>query len=57
MRMLSNSMAKTITALALSKALEEGFKERDKFVKDPEFAALQEDKEFKLILASEHKAL
>ncbi len=41
----------------IRKALEEGFKERDKFVKEPEFAALQENLEFKEILAMEHKTL
>ena len=29
--------------LYIRKALEEGFKERDKFLKEPEFAALQDD--------------
>ena len=43
--------------LYVRKAIEEGFKERDKFVKDPEFAALQENMEFKEILAMEHKTL
>ena len=41
----------------IRKALEEGFKERDKFLKDPEFATLQENVEFKQILAMEHKTL
>jgi tetratricopeptide (TPR) repeat protein len=41
----------------IRKALEEGFKERDKFLKDPEFAALQENQEFKEILAMEHRTL
>jgi tetratricopeptide (TPR) repeat protein len=41
----------------IRKALEEGFKDRDKFVKEPEFAALQENMEFKEILAMEHKVL
>jgi tetratricopeptide (TPR) repeat protein len=41
----------------IRKSLEEGFKERDKFLKDPEFAALQENLEFKQILAAEHKTL
>lgn len=48
------------TELALQyirKALEEGFKEREKFMKDPEFATLRENVEFKQILAMEHKAL
>jgi tetratricopeptide (TPR) repeat protein len=41
----------------IRKSLEEGFKEREKFLKDPEFASLQENVEFKQILAMEHKAL
>jgi len=41
----------------IRKALEEGFKEREKFVKEPEFAALQEDPEFKILMASEQKVL
>jgi tetratricopeptide (TPR) repeat protein len=41
----------------IRKALEEGFKEREKFLKEPEFAALQENLEFKQILAMEHKTL
>jgi hypothetical protein len=41
----------------IRKSLEEGFKEREKFLKDPEFASLQENVEFKQILAMEHKTL
>jgi len=41
----------------IRKALEEGFKEKEKFLKDPEFAALQENQEFKQILAMEHRTL
>jgi len=41
----------------IRKALEEGFKEREKFTKDPEFASLQENLEFKQILAMEHRTL
>jgi tetratricopeptide (TPR) repeat protein len=41
----------------IRKALEEGFKEREKFVKDPEFAILQDDREFLQIMASEPKVL
>jgi tetratricopeptide (TPR) repeat protein len=58
-------MAKTyakagMTDLALvyiRKALEEGFKEREKFVKDPEFATLKDNPEFKLLIATEQKVL
>ena len=38
-------------------SLEEGFKERDKYVKEPEFAALQENDDFKKLLAMEHRTL
>jgi tetratricopeptide (TPR) repeat protein len=58
-------MAKTyakagMTDLALSyirKALEEGFKDREKFTKDPEFATLKDNPEFKQLLAAEQKVL
>ena len=43
--------------LYIRKALEEGFKDREKFVKDPEFAALQDDPEFKLLMTAEQKVL
>jgi len=48
------------TELALQcirKALEEGFKERNKFVQDPEFVKLQELPEFKEIMAQEPRVL
>jgi tetratricopeptide (TPR) repeat protein len=38
-------------------ALEEGFKEKEKFLKDPEFANLQDDEEFKKIMTAETKTL
>ncbi len=41
----------------LRKALEEGFKERDKLNKDPEFAGIRETPEFKQLLASEPRVL
>jgi pentatricopeptide repeat protein len=41
----------------IRKALEEGFKEREKFTKEPEFAALQEDPEFKKLMSTEPKVL
>ena len=41
----------------MRKALEEGFKERKKFVEDPEFAALQQLPEFKELLASNPRVL
>ena len=43
--------------LYIRKALEEGFKEREKFLKEPEFAALQDDPEFKLLMATEQRVL
>jgi len=58
---LAKSFAKkgqTADALQyIRKALEEGFKDRQKFLEDPEFAALQNDPEFKQIMAMEHKVL
>ena len=41
----------------IRKALEEGFKEKKKFAEEPEFAGLQEDPEFKVIMATEFKVL
>jgi tetratricopeptide (TPR) repeat protein len=41
----------------MRKALEEGFKERDKFREDPEFANMQELPEFKVLIASEPRVL
>jgi tetratricopeptide (TPR) repeat protein len=41
----------------MRKALEEGFKERNKFLEQPEFAGLQELQEFKDLLAMEHRVL
>jgi tetratricopeptide (TPR) repeat protein len=41
----------------IRKALEEGFKEREKFLKEPEFAGLREDPEFKQLMAAEQKVL
>jgi tetratricopeptide (TPR) repeat protein len=43
--------------LYIRKALEEGFKERDKFQKEPEFAALREHDEFKKLMTAEQKVL
>ncbi len=43
--------------LNIRKSLEEGFKERDKFTKEPEFALLKNNDEFKLLLATEQKVL
>jgi tetratricopeptide (TPR) repeat protein len=41
----------------IRKALEEGFKERNKFREEPEFAALQEVQEFKDLMAAEPRVL
>jgi len=38
-------------------AVEEGFKEKEKFLKEPEFAALQDDEDFKKIMGTEQKVL
>lgn len=43
--------------LYIRKALEEGFKDRKKFLEEPEFAALQELPEFKELMATEFRAL
>ena len=41
----------------LRKALEEGFKEKDKLAKDPEFAGMRDTDEFKQLLASNPRVL
>ncbi len=43
--------------LYIRKSLEEGFKERNKFQEEPEFAGLRSDPEFKQIMATEPKVL
>jgi len=45
------------TLIYIRKSLEEGFKETEKFTKDPEFAKLRDNPEFQQILAAEHKVL
>jgi tetratricopeptide (TPR) repeat protein len=45
------------TLVYIRKALEEGFKETNKFKQDPEFALVRDNPEFKLILSAEHKVL
>jgi tetratricopeptide (TPR) repeat protein len=45
------------TLQCIRRALEQGFKEREKFNQDPEFAFLKDNPEFKEILAAEHKVL
>lgn len=41
----------------IRKSIEEGFKERKKFIDDPEFAGLQKDPEFQKIMTAEPKVL
>ena len=41
----------------IRKSIEEGFKERKKFIDDPEFAGLQKDPEFQKIMESEPRVL
>ena len=41
----------------IRKALEEGFKEREKFAKEPEFAGLRDDPEFQKLMTVEPKVL
>ncbi len=45
------------TLQCIRRALEQGFKEREKFTQEPEFAFLKDNDEFKEILAAEHKVL
>jgi len=45
------------TLIYIRKAMEEGFKEADKFKQDPEFALVRDNPEFKAIISSEHKVL
>jgi tetratricopeptide (TPR) repeat protein len=46
-----------LALLYIRKALEEGFKERDKFLKEAEFESLRSDDEFKKIMLQEPKPL
>jgi len=41
----------------IRKSLEEGFKDRQKYLKEPEFALLRDDPEFKELMATEQKVL
>jgi hypothetical protein len=41
----------------LRKALEEGFKDKDKLNKDPEFATMRDTPEFKQLLTAEQRVL
>ena len=46
-----------LALLYIRKALEEGFKEREKFTKEPEFTTLKDNPEFKQLIAVEQKVL
>ncbi len=46
-----------LALLYIRKALEEGFKDKDKFAKEEEFSVVREDPEFKKIMAMEQKTL
>jgi tetratricopeptide (TPR) repeat protein len=46
-----------LALLYIRKALEEGFKERNKFQQEPDFAALQDDPDFKKLMETEPKVL
>jgi tetratricopeptide (TPR) repeat protein len=58
---LAKTYAKTgrndLALVYIRKAIEEGFKERDRFEKDPEFAGLHDDPEFKKLMEMEQKVL
>ncbi len=41
----------------IRKSLEEGFKEREKFKQDPEFATVRQNPEFEQIFSAEHKVI
>ncbi|HEY2842114.1 MAG TPA: tetratricopeptide repeat protein [Bryobacteraceae bacterium] len=41
----------------IRKALENGYKDREKFTAEPEFSSLQDNMEFQMILATEYKVL
>ncbi len=46
-----------LALIYIRKALEEGFKDREKFAKEPEFVGLREDPEFKKLMETEQKVL
>jgi tetratricopeptide (TPR) repeat protein len=43
--------------LYIRKAIEEGFKERNRFLEDPEFASLKDNPEFKQLMTQEPRVL
>lgn len=56
-KMYAKSGATERALLYMRKSLEEGFKDRKKFLEEPEFAALKETREFKEIMALETRVL
>ena len=50
-------VAENQALLSIRKALEEGFRNRDKFHTDPDFAALQDNAEFQQLMAMEPRVL
>ena len=56
-KMYAKSGRNDLALQYLRKALEEGFKEKDKLKKDPEFAGMRDLPEFKELLASEPRVL
>lgn len=56
-KMYAKSGAVERALLYMRKSLEEGFKERKRFQSDPEFAALRDNPEYKLLLALEPRVL
>jgi tetratricopeptide (TPR) repeat protein len=56
-KMYAKSGRNDLALQYLRKALEEGFKEKEKLAKDPEFAALRELPEFKELMTAEQRVL
>ncbi|HUA60439.1 MAG TPA: tetratricopeptide repeat protein [Verrucomicrobiae bacterium] len=56
-KMYAKSGRNELAIQYLRKALEEGFKEKDKLTKDPEFATLRDMPEFKQLLTTEQRVL
>jgi hypothetical protein len=51
----SGNIAKTL--LYIRKSLEEGFKERKRYIEEPEFAGLKDNPEFQQLMAQEPRVL
>ena len=56
-RMYAHAGKNDLALLYIRKAIEEGFKEREKFTKEPEFAGLRADPEFQKLMTMEQKVL